>query len=344
MRDIFNNQSDNNEDFKDELDVNSDFEEEQPGELPQANLKETSLHYSNEAQDNKNNEYQSESLDEDEPKEPKSNKTAWYIVIGAAAAVIVVILVFVIMPMTRQPERVKRDKVTPEPAVSAAASAEPIQEPELVEEIIPPEQTEATKEILPELASLYAQNPYLAGWLEIPDTVIDYPVMFTPDDGEDGEYYLYRTFDNEEDPTKEGCLFIDANCTIDPRSTNLLIHGHNMKNGTMFHSLLDYESEEYYKEHPKIYYSSLWEEGEYEIVAVFRSKIYNKDDDVFKYYKFFNAQDEQQFNDFINNVKELALYDTGVDAQYGDELITLATCEYTQENGRFVVVARKKAA
>lgn len=263
-----------------------------------------------------------------------SGKKKWFIVLGAVAAVIVLVIVFVIVPITTPPKPVKRAEV-PEPAPSSAEAAAPTETPE-------PESTEeqdAPKEILPELASLYEENEYLAGWIEIPDTVIDYPVMYTP---EDGEYYLYRTFYNEEDPTKEGCLFIDEGCSVDPRSTNLLIHGHNMKNGTMFHSLLDYADEEYYKQHPIIYYSSLWEEGEYEIVSVFRSKIYNVDDDVFKYYKFFNAENEEEFNNFINNIKELALYDTGVNAQYGDELITLATCEYTQDNGRFVVVARKK--
>lgn len=263
------------------------------------------------------------------------NKKWWIIIAAAAAAVIVLIIALVIIPMNTEPERPVR---TPVPAVSATPAPEPSLEATV--SLSPSPSPSAKPEMLADMKALYEENNELAGWIRIPDTVIDYPVMYTKED--DGEFYLYRTFDKQEDPTKEGCLFIDEHCSIDPRSTNLLIHGHNMKNGTMFHSLLEYADEDYYKEHPVIYYSSLWEDGEYEIVSVFRSRIYNKDDDVFKFYKFYNATNEKEFNDYIENVKKLELYDTGVKAEYGDELITLATCEYTQENGRFVVVARKK--
>lgn len=192
--------------------------------------------------------------------------------------------------------------------------------------------------MLPEMAELYAENDEIAGWIEIKGTEVDYPVMYTPDDG---QFYLYRTFQKEEDPTKEGCLFIDEFCKVDPRDTNLLIHGHNMKNGTMFHSLLNYKEEDYYKEHPVITYNTLYEEEQYEIAYVFLSQVYNQDDDVFKFYKFYNAANEEEYNYFTDNCKQLELYSTGVTPQFDDDLITLTTCEYTVENGRMVVVARK---
>lgn len=284
---------------------------------------------------------ESTSEEEDTKKqEPQkgTGKKKWWIIIACAVAAIVLIVALVIVPMTTPPERPVRSEplqptitptAQPTPTLTVSASKKPSPTPS------------KKPEILADLKDLYEENNDLAGWLKIDDTIIDYPVMYSKED--DGEYYLYRTFTKDKDPTKQGCLFIDENCSLDPRSTNLLIHGHNMKNGTMFHSLLDYADEEFYKEHPIINYSSLWEDGEYEIVSVFRSKIYNKTDDVFKFYKFYNAKNEKEFNDFIDNIKELELYDTGVDAKYGDELITLATCEYTVENGRFVVVARKKA-
>lgn len=325
-RDIFKEDNKDFDDFPDQINDEVGDKVEQAQEEPDIGEKN----------ENESKLDDNQTSDQNTSKSNKKDKKKWFIILGASIAAIIIVITCVIIPMTTPPKPVVRDEV-PAPEESA----------ELVEEIVPvetaeptPEPSEAPKEILPELLSLYEQNEYLAGWLEIPDTVIDYPVMYTP---EDGEYYLYRTFENEEDPTREGCLFIDEHCTIDPRSTNLLIHGHNMKNGTMFHSLLEYADEEYYKEHPVIYYSSLWDEGEYEIVSVFRSRIYNQDDDVFKYYKFYNAANEEEFNNFIDNIKELELYDTGVTAQYGDELITLATCEYTVDNGRFVVVARKKA-
>lgn len=192
------------------------------------------------------------------------------------------------------------------------------------------------------MAALYKQNPDIAGWLSIKGTVVDYPVMYTP---EDGEYYLYRNFEKEEDPSKEGCLFIDKNCTMEPRSTNLLIHGHNMKNGSMFHTLLEYKEEAYYREHKTIRFDTLYEEEEYEIVSVFLSKIYKKSEtDVFKFYQFYDAENKKQFDDFVSNCKELELYETGVAPVYGDKLLTLSTCEYSTENGRIVVVARKVKA
>lgn len=192
--------------------------------------------------------------------------------------------------------------------------------------------------MIPEMEELYNQNSDLAGWIRIDGTVIDYPVMFTP---EDGQFYLYRTFQREDDPSKQGCVFIDENCSVDPRSTNLLLHGHNMRNGSMFHSLLEYEDEEFYREHPTIDYMTLYEQQEYEICYVFRSRVYNTDDDVFKYYKFYNAFTPEELDAFVAGCEELALYDTGVRPEFGDDILTLNTCEYTAENGRMVVVARR---
>lgn len=196
-----------------------------------------------------------------------------------------------------------------------------------------PQQTEKT--MLPYLAELYAQNQDLAGWIKIEGTHIDDPVMYTPND----DYYLYRGFDKSDNVA--GSLYIDKRNVLDPRDDNLLLHGHNMKNGSMFHDLLSYKKEAFYNEHKTIRFDTLYEEGIYEIVAVFVSRVYNVDEDVFKYYSFYRADNQQQFDDYIRNVKNLSLYDTGVTAEYGDELITLSTCEYSQTDGRMVVVAKK---
>ncbi|MBD5558815.1 MAG: class B sortase [Clostridia bacterium] len=230
----------------------------------------------------------------------------------------------------------------------APAETAPSVEPRSVETPAPEASEEATvapattapnaQVMLPEMAELYAENNEIIGWIEIKGTEVDYPVMYTPDDG---QFYLYRTFEKEEDPTKEGCLFVDEFCKVDPRDTNLLIHGHNMKNGTMFHSLLNYQDEEYYQEHPVITFNTLYDEEQYEIAYVFRSQVYNQDDDVFKFYKFYNAANEEEYKYYTDNCKELELYSTGVTPEYDDDLITLNTCEYTVENGRMVVVARK---
>lgn len=190
-------------------------------------------------------------------------------------------------------------------------------------------------EILPQYADLAAQNPEMVGWLRIADTAIDYPVMHTP---EDPEKYLHTNF--EEEYSYPGVPFIDGNCTMD--SDNLLIYGHNMPNGTMFRSLLQYKEEAYWKEHPTICFDTLYEEQEYEVLAAFYDRVYYKTEDVFKFYQFIDAEDEQNFDDAIAQFRSKALYDTGVEAAYGDQLITLVTCAYHTDNGRFVVVVRRK--
>lgn len=189
---------------------------------------------------------------------------------------------------------------------------------------------------LDEIKQMHEENSDLIGWLKIDDTKIDYPVMYTK--GED--YYLYKNFKKEN--YKPGSLFVDKHNTVDPRDTNLIIHGHNMDDGSMFHDLINYKKEGFYKNHKTFTFYTLEEKEEYEIVSVFLSKVYNVDDVVFKYYKFYDAKTKSEYDNYIDNIKKLQLYETNVSASYNDKLITLSTCEYSQENGRLVVVAKKK--
>lgn len=202
---------------------------------------------------------------------------------------------------------------------------------------------ESTEQNEPESALL--QNPYkdsflanedMAGWLQIPGTVIDYPIMWTP---QDENYYLYRDFEGNEN--KNGCLILDTDSSVNPLTTNLIIHGHNMRSGAMFGNLTDYEDENYYKDHKQITLYTEECQRNYEVIAVFRSQVFKKTDSVFKFYKFFQADTEEEFDDFYQNIKAMSLYDTGVTAQYGDHFITLSTCVYHVEQGRFVVVAKE---
>ena len=76
---------------------------------------------------------------------------------------------------------------------------------------------------------------------------------------------------------------------------------------------------------------------------VFRSRVYREDEIVFKYYQFIDANGEQEFNSYMKEMAAMSFYDTGVTAEYGDQLLTLSTCDYQETNGRFVVVAKKIA-
>lgn len=203
-------------------------------------------------------------------------------------------------------------------------------------------------QILAEYQALYEQNQDIIGWLAIEDTVIDYPVMQTP---EDEKKYLYVDFYGNEN--KNGCLIMDTDAIVgsgtaaqDYRdgtrpSTNIIIHGHTMKSGQMFGNLDLYKDEDYGKTHSIICFDSLYEYRRYELLAVFYSQVYYEQDKVFKYYKFFQADTQAEFNDWYENIKEMSLYDTGVTAEPGDEFITLSCCSYHVEDGRFVVVGKR---
>lgn len=182
----------------------------------------------------------------------------------------------------------------------------------------------------------FLANADMAAWLQIPGTDIDYPVMWTP---RDEEYYLRRGFDGSSN--RNGCLILDTDSCVNPLTTNLIIHGHNMKSGAMFGTLSDFENEDFYLEHKNLSLYTRDIQRNYEIIAVFYSQVYKKSDTVFKFYKFFQADTEAEFNDYYQNIKALSLYDTGVTAEFGDYFITLSTCSYHVQNGRFVVVAKE---
>ena len=187
-----------------------------------------------------------------------------------------------------------------------------------------------------QLEELKKQNNDIVAWLEIPNTKINYPVLQTSDN----EYYMTHTYKKEN--SKDGSIFLDKDYNWDLPSSNLLIYGHNNRNGNMFEDLLKYEDESYYKEHPTIEFTTLDEDCTYEIIAVFKSRVYYKsEENVFRYYFFINAENEDEYNYYVEESKKASLYDTGKTAEYGEQLLTLSTCEYSQEDGRFVIVARK---
>lgn len=190
-------------------------------------------------------------------------------------------------------------------------------------------------QMLERYTELYEINQDLVGWLSIEGMKIDYPVMQCEDD----EYYLHHDFYGED--SKYGCLYVKEQADLDA-GTNFIIYGHNMKDGSMFGDLDLYLKEEFYKEHTAISFDTLYEERTYDIIAVFRSQVYDAEDDVFKYYQFYEADTEEEFEDFYNNIKALSLYDTGVEAAFGDTFLTLSTCAYHVQDGRLAVVAKRR--
>lgn len=196
--------------------------------------------------------------------------------------------------------------------------------------------TQSKTERILQIEELQKKNKEIIGWLEIEGTNINYPVV----QGKDNDYYVTHNYKKEY--SKDGSIFLDKDYDWTKPSSNLLLYGHNNKNGIMFEQLLKYKEENFYKKHKKIKFATNTEESHYEILAVFYSRVYyKKEENVFRYYYFVNASDEQEYNEFVNNAKKVSIYETGVTAKYGEQLLTLSTCEYSQEDGRFAVVAKK---
>lgn len=218
-------------------------------------------------------------------------------------------------------------------SVQGESAAQDITEPvsELVEVTDP--KTGETVQVLPEYAELYKRNSDLVGWIAIPDTKINYPVMHTPDRT---DYYLYRDFYGED--STHGCIYVREQCDVQAPSDNVVIYGHRMRDRSMFGSLSDYEDKAFYESHKYIQFNTLTERHTYEVLAVFKTVATQSG---YAYHLFVDAADEAAFDTYVADCKAMSMYDTGVDAQYGDKLITLSTCEYSQDNGRLVIVARQ---
>ena len=197
------------------------------------------------------------------------------------------------------------------------------------------EQNEETERML-QVKQLQEQNMDIVGWLEIENTNINYPVL----QGTDNSYYMTHNYKKEK--SKNGSIFLDANYNWNIPSNNLLIYGHNLGNGMMFQELLKYEKKSFYQEHPVIRFTTAEEDAEYEIISVFKSRVYHKSEkNVFRYYFFLNNESEEEYNQFVKNAKNASLYPIDATANYGDQLITLSTCSYYVQDGRFAVVGKR---
>lgn len=195
--------------------------------------------------------------------------------------------------------------------------------------------TSALPDILPEYKALYAENPDTIGWLRIDGTGIDNVVMYAPDEI---DKYLHTDFYGNY--SYRGCLFVDEYCDI-LSSDNLIIYGHNMKDYSMFGSLMYYVSEDFYRQHKLISFDTIYEKQTYEIVAAIKTELVPEGSDGFKYYEYTGSGDEASFSEYVKFIEENKLYDTDAELSPGDKILTLSTCAYHSEDGRFIVVARK---
>ena len=215
---------------------------------------------------------------------------------------------------------------------SAAATTEPA-ETKAAEETKPAETTEPTEpKMIAGYEELYNQNNDLVGWIKLEGTKLNYPVMQTP---ADPNFYLYRDFDKKD--STRGSVYAWGDADVNEPSDNITIFGHNMADGSMFNCLAAYTSKVAWENNPIIMFDTLTEYHTYKIFAVFKTSANLGQG--FSYHKFVDADNEQEFNEFVAECKRLSFYDTGITPIYGDKLIALSTCEYTLDNGRLVVCA-----
>lgn len=207
---------------------------------------------------------------------------------------------------------------------------EPTQQPQLTSGLWP----ETDDPVLLAYRQQAVVQPDFVGWLKIEGTMVDYPVMRSP---EEAERYLHRDFDGNY--SRAGTPFMLPISDPAIPNENITIYAHHMKDGSMFGTLPMYETKEIYDAQPYITFDTLYERGTYKIIAVFRTSIGAPDE--FPYYEYEWLDDEAAFNHFINGVMANRLYDTGETAVYGDQLLSLSTCDYHEPNGRLVVVAKK---
>ena len=196
---------------------------------------------------------------------------------------------------------------------------------------------ENNQAILVRYSKLKEENPDFAGWIQIPGTTIDYPVMYVAGDN---DTYLYANFKKEWDGG--GTPFIEGACSLTPVSDNLIIYGHHMNDKSMFQPLMNYKEKDFYEDHKTILFDTVGERGTYEIVAVILTRALYVGEEGFRYYGYLDFHSEEEFNYYWENIRSMALYETDIEPVYGDKLITLSTCEYSQEDGRLAVIAVKK--
>lgn len=205
------------------------------------------------------------------------------------------------------------------------------------QEAVAEEKVQETERML-KVKELKKENSDIIGWIEIEGTSINYPVL----QGEDDEYYLTHNYKNEK--TKNGAIFLTSKYNWEIPSNNYIIYGHNkMSSDQMFSDLLKYADEDFYENHPIIRLTTEKEDKEYNIISAFKARVYYKSEkNVFRYYNFINSESEEEYNNFVDEAKKASLYHIDEIPEYGQQLLTLITCSYHTEDGRFVVIASEK--
>lgn len=193
--------------------------------------------------------------------------------------------------------------------------------------------------IISDFNALHNINPDVKGYLWVDGTKLSTVVV----QGTDNEYYLRHNFYGK---TILGIPFIDyrASITAEKQSMNLTIYGHAAQDGSYFAPIKSYKSLDYYRAHPVINFDTTYGRGKYKIIGAFMAEVREDLPGYFNYHDYVDMS-EDEYHTFLSEIDKRSYFNTSVDVQYGDQFITLSTCEtLTNEKPtpyRMVVVARK---
>lgn len=171
-------------------------------------------------------------------------------------------------------------------------------------------------------------NKEVVGWITINDTPINYPLV----QHNDNQYYL--NYDSSNSPSIYGSIYVDHRNNSSLENKNTLIYGHNMNNGSMFHALVNFKDNDFFKAHPYIYISNLYEQFTYEVFAVY---VVDADYETISV----DYENDQAFLDYVTTCKERSLFTRAMDFTADDQIVTLVTCSYELDNARTIVQAKR---
>lgn len=222
----------------------------------------------------------------------------------------------------------------PEPAPKTPP-AKPTEEPATPEPTEAPTEGPTEPTPLQQYLPLYELNHDFFGWITIPDTNIDYPVMYN---AKQPLQYLGHDFYGKF--SYAGVPFLDSDC--DPNGNFYMVYGHRMNDGTMFFDLVNFEDQAFWETHPTFRFDTLYEERTYAVVMAIRARVLDRDErDGFRYYNYTSLDSETDYKEFMRQARKLSLYDTGVETSFGDDLLVLSTCYHYTREGRFVLIAKR---
>lgn len=280
---------------------------------------------------------------------PKVKASKIVTIIAAAVLVVTVIILICLVIGEQRNKKLNDDLASQHTTVITSETAPPVTtvtEEETTVTTAPPPLV-----LLESMKSFVDENPDTAGWIKVGGTYIDNVVVQT----ENNSDYLDRNFYGQK--AQPGTVFADYRCNVndydDNQSKNIILYGHNQRDGTMFGTLSYYKVKpssgstkgfDFYVNHPTFEFSNLYEEYTYKIIAAFVIEVepkHTRDGIIFDYHNYINFGKNRPFDSFKENILERTAINTGVDFDENDKYLTLSTCSNEFEPSRFVVIGRR---